>query len=282
MVERRRWNDIVAYAILIFGVFIVVFPVYVALIASTHDAATVVNGNMPLTPGGHALENYYRAIFVGGSRATREPVGHMLMNSFVMAMGIAVGKIFISILSAYAVVYFRFPFRKTAFWIIFVTLMLPVEVRIYPTYKVIADLHMLDSYAGLILPLIASATGTLLFRQFFMTIPDELLEASRIDGAGPYRFFKDTLLPLSVTTMAALFVIQFIYGWNQYLWPLLVSTQDSMQTIVTGIKKMLTTTDELAEWQLAMATAILAMLPPVAVVVFMQRLFVRGLVETEK
>ena len=177
-----------------------------------------------------------------------------------------VGKIFISILSAYAVVYFRFPFRKTAFWIIFVTLMLPVEVRIYPTYKVVADLQMLDTYAGLILPLIASATGTLLFRQFFMTMPDELLEASRIDGAGPFRFFWDTLLPLSVTTIAALFVIQFIYGWNQYLWPLLITTQDSMQTIVTGIKKMLVTTDELAEWQLAMATAVLAMLPPVAVV----------------
>ena len=237
---------------------------------------------MPLTPGGHMLENYYRAIFVGGSRASREPVGQMLMNSFISAIGIAVGKIFISILSAYAVVYFRFPFRKTAFWIIFITLMLPVEVRIYPTYKVVADLHMLDTYAGLILPLIASATGTLLFRQFFMTIPEELLEASRIDGAGPFRFFWDTLLPLSVTTIAALFVIQFIYGWNQYLWPLLITTQDSMQTIVTGIKKMLYTTDELAEWQLAMATAILAMLPPVAVVVFMQRLFVRGLVETEK
>jgi sn-glycerol 3-phosphate transport system permease protein len=282
MVEHRRWNDLIAYLILALGVLLVVFPVYIALIASTHDAATVVNGNMPMLPGGHAMENYYRAIFVGGSRASREPVGHMLINSFVMAMGIALGKIFISILSAYAVVYFRFPFRMTAFWIIFMTLMLPVEVRIYPTYKVIADLKMLDSYGGLILPLIASATGTLLFRQFFMTIPDELLEASRIDGAGPYRFFKDTLLPLSVTTMAALFVIQFIYGWNQYLWPLLITTQDSMQTIVTGIKKMLTTTDELAEWQLAMATAILAMLPPVAVVIFMQRLFVRGLVETEK
>ncbi|UGV24517.1 sn-glycerol-3-phosphate ABC transporter permease UgpE [Rhodopseudomonas boonkerdii] len=282
MVEHRRWNDIVAYLILTLGVLLVVFPVYIAFIASTHDAATVVNGNMPMLPGGHMLENYYRAIFVGGSRASREPVGHMLINSFIMAMGIALGKIFISILSAYAVVYFRFPFRMTAFWIIFITLMLPVEVRIYPTYKVIADLKMLDSYGGLILPLIASATGTLLFRQFFMTVPDELLEASRIDGAGPYRFFKDTLLPLSVTTMAALFVIQFIYGWNQYLWPLLITTQDSMQTIVTGIKKMLTTTDELAEWQLAMATAVLAMLPPVAVVIFMQRLFVRGLVETEK
>jgi sn-glycerol 3-phosphate transport system permease protein len=282
MVERRTLSDIVAYAILSLGVLIVAFPVYLALIASTHDAITVIGGNLPLSPGAHTLENYYRAIFVGGARTSREPVGFMLMNSFISATGIALGKIFISILSAYAIVYFRFPFRKTAFWIIFITLMLPVEVRIYPTYKVVSDLHMLDSYAGLILPLIASATGTLLFRQFFMTVPDELLEASRIDGAGPLQFFWDTLLPLSITTIAALFVIQFIYGWNQYLWPLLITTKDSMQTIVIGIKKMLTTTDELAEWQLAMATAVLAMLPPVAVVVFMQRLFVRGLVETEK
>jgi sn-glycerol 3-phosphate transport system permease protein len=282
MVEHRPLQDILAYVILTLGVFIFAFPVYLALIASTHDAITVIGGKLPLLPGGHTLENYYRAIFVGSARASRQPVGVMLTNSFISAIGIALGKIVISILSAYSIVYFRFPFRKTAFWIIFITLMLPVEVRIYPTYKVVADLHMLDTYAGLILPLIASATGTLLFRQFFMTVPDELLEASRIDGAGPFRFFKDTLLPLSTTTMAALFVIQFIYGWNQYLWPLLITTQDSMQTIVIGIKNMLTTTDELAEWQLAMATAVLAMLPPVAVVVFMQRLFVRGLVETEK
>jgi sn-glycerol 3-phosphate transport system permease protein len=282
MVEHHRLNDIIAYGILTIGVLIFAFPVYVAVIASTHDAVTVISGNLPLAPGNQALENYYRAIFVGGSRFAREPVGRLLLNSLITATGIAVGKILISILSAYAVVYFRFPFRKTAFWIIFITLMLPVEVRIYPTYKVVADLHMLDTYAGLILPLIASATGTLLFRQFFLTIPDELLEASRIDGAGPFRFFWDTLLPLSMTTCAALFVIQFIYGWNQYLWPVLITTQDSMQTIVIGIKKMLSTTDELAEWQLAMATAVLAMVPPVAVVVLMQRLFVKGLVETEK
>jgi sn-glycerol 3-phosphate transport system permease protein len=282
MVEHRPFTNFIAYFILSIGVLIVAFPVYLAFIASTHDAATVVTGNMPLMPGQHTAENYYRIIVQGASRQIREPVATMLFNSFVSAIGIALGKIFISILSAYAVVYFRFPFRKTAFWIIFITLMLPVEVRIYPTYKVVADLNLLDTYTGLILPLIASATGTLLFRQFFMTVPDELLEASRIDGAGPFRFFKDTLLPLSVTTMAALFVIQFIYGWNQYLWPLLITTQDSMQTIVTGIKKMLVTTDALAEWQLAMATAVLAMLPPVAVVIFMQRLFVRGLVETEK
>ena len=282
MVEHRPWNDIIAYAILTLAVFVVAFPVYLALIASTHDAATVVSGNLPLVPGRHTLENYYRAIFVGGSRTSREPVGHMLMNSFISATGIAVGKIIISILSAYAVVYFRFPFRKTAFWIIFVTLMLPVEVRIYPTYKVVADLHMLDTYAGLILPLIASATATLLFRQFFLTVPKELVEASKIDGAGPLRFFKDTLLPLSVTNIAALFVILFIYGWNQYLWPLLITTRDDMQTIVIGIKKIVATHDALTEWQLAMATAVLAMLPPVAVVIFMQKLFVKGLIETEK
>ena len=282
MVEHRPLSDFIAYAILTLGVFIVAFPVYLALIASTHDAATVVGGHMPATPGNQTLENYYRAVFVGGSRTSREPVANMLINSFVSAIGIAVGKIFISILSAYAVVYFRFPFRKTAFWIIFITLMLPVEVRIYPTYKVVADLRMLDTYAGLILPLIASATGTLLFRQFFMTVPDELLEASRIDGAGPWRFFWDTLLPLSVTTIAALFVIQFIYGWNQYLWPLLITTKDSMQTIVIGIKKMIVTSDALTEWQLVMATAMLAMLPPVLVVTLMQRWLVKGLVDSSK
>jgi sn-glycerol 3-phosphate transport system permease protein len=237
---------------------------------------------MTLIPGGHFFENYYRTLFVGTAKTTRQPVIAMMFNSFVMAMTIAIGKIVISIISAYAVVYYRFPFRMAAFWLIFVTLMLPVEVRIYPTYKIVADLGLLDTYAGLAVPLIASATGTLLFRQFFMTIPDELMEASQIDGAGPVRFFIDTVLPLSITTIAALFVIQFIYGWNQYLWPLLITTRDNMQTIVIGIKKMIVTQDALTEWQLAMTTAVLAMLPPVAVVILMQKLFVRGLVETEK
>ncbi|MBW0004665.1 MAG: sn-glycerol-3-phosphate ABC transporter permease UgpE, partial [Hyphomicrobiales bacterium] len=203
-------------------------------------------------------------------------------NSFVMAIGIALGKIAISIICAYAIVFFSFPFRMAAFWIIFVTLMLPVEVRIYPTYKIASDLHLLDSYAGLTLPLIASATATLLFRQFFMTVPKELVEASKIDGAGPLRFFKDTLLPLSLTNIAALFVILFIYGWNQYLWPLLITTRDDMQTIVIGIKKIIDVHDALTEWNVAMATAVLAMLPPVLVVITMQRLFVKGLIETEK
>jgi sn-glycerol 3-phosphate transport system permease protein len=282
MVEREGIRRYVAHLILWIGIAVVAFPVYLAIIASTQEAAQIANGQMSLLPGGHFLENYSKAIFVGTSGSTREPVGVMLFNSLVMALSIAVGKIAISIVSAYAIVYFRFPFRMSIFWMIFITLMLPVEVRIYPTYKIAADLGMLDSYSGLTLPLIASATATLLFRQFFMTVPDELLEASRIDGAGPFRFFKDTLLPLSRTNMAALFVILFIYGWNQYLWPLLITTRDDMQTIVIGIRKMITTTDALTEWPIVMATAVLAMLPPVAVVIVMQRLFVRGLVETEK
>ncbi|WP_332681402.1 sn-glycerol-3-phosphate ABC transporter permease UgpE [Bosea sp. (in: a-proteobacteria)] len=282
MVEDRRLGDIIAYVILTIGVLILAFPVWLTFVASTWDNATIINGQLPLYPGPHLFENYYRILFVGTSGTTREPVAGMMFNSFVMAMAIALGKIFISVLSAYAIVYYRFPFRMAAFWIIFVTLMLPVEVRIFPTFKVVSDLRMLDTYQGLAVPLIASATGTLLFRQFFMTIPDELLEASKIDGAGPFKFFKDTVWPLSLTTIAALFVIQFIYGWNQYLWPLLVTTKDSMQTIVIGIRKMIVTSDALTEWQLAMATAMLAMLPPVFVVIAMQRLFVKGLVETEK
>ena len=282
MVQKRSFLDFVPHLILILGVLVVVFPVYVAFVASTWDAATISNGTMPLTPGPHFLDNYYRTIFIGTSGSTREPVGAMMFNSLIMALSIALGKIAISLISAFAVVYFRFPFRMAAFWTIFVTLMLPVEVRIYPTYKIVADLHLLDTYAGLTIPLIASATATLLFRQFFMTVPDELVEASMIDGAGPMKFFWDTLLPLSITSVAAMFVIQFIYGWNQYLWPLLITTKDSMQTIVIGIKKMIVTQDALTEWQIAMATAILAMLPPVFVVVAMQKLFVKGLVETEK
>jgi sn-glycerol 3-phosphate transport system permease protein len=282
MVERRTWfSTFLPHFVLILGVLIVAFPVYVAFVGSSWDAGTIANGTMPLYPGSHLVENYSRALLAGNATA-REPVGPMLLNSFIMAIIIAFGKIAISIISAYAVVYFRFPLRQSAFWLIFITLMLPVEVRIYPTYKIVADLGMLDTYAGLAVPLIASATATLLFRQFFMTIPDELVEASKIDGAGPMKFFVDTVLPLSITTIAALFVIQFIYGWNQYLWPLLITTRENMQTIVIGIKKMLVTQDALTEWQLAMATAVLAMLPPVLVVLLMQKLFVRGLVETEK
>ena len=282
MVENRPFNNLLPHLILWIGIAIVAFPVYLAFVGSTHEPTIISNGQMPLTPGGQFFENYYRTIFVGTSGTTREPVGTMLFNSFVMAMVIALGKIAISILSAYAIVYFSFPLRKSAFWIIFITLMLPVEVRIYPTYKIAADLNLLDTYAGLTLPLVASATATLLFRQFFMTVPDELVEASRIDGAGPFRFFWDTLLPLSRTNMAALFVILFILGWNQYLWPLLITNQESMYTVVIGIKRMIAGGDATSEWNLIMATAMLALLPPALVVVLMQKWFVKGLVETEK
>jgi sn-glycerol 3-phosphate transport system permease protein len=282
MVENQRFGNLPAHLVLIVGVVIVAFPVYLAIVGSTHSAETIANGQLPLWPGDQLIENYRRALFVGTTRTTRALVATMLFNSLVMALAIAIGKIAISLLSAFAIVYFRFPFRYAAFWVIFLTLMVPVEVRIYPTYAIAANLNLLDTYTGLAVPLIASATATLLFRQFFMTVPDELVEAAQIDAAGPLRFFRDILLPLSRTNIAALFVILFIYGWNQYLWPLLITTRDDMQTIVIGIKKIVATHDALTEWQLAMATAVLAMLPPVAVVVFMQKLFVKGLIETEK
>jgi sn-glycerol 3-phosphate transport system permease protein len=282
MVERQKFGNVIPHIVLCIGVLIVAFPVYLAFVATTQDTATIANGQMSLLPGGHFLETFYRTLFIGSSGTTREPVFVMLFNSFVMAMMIAVGKIAISIISAYAVVYFRFPFRMTIFWLIFITLMLPVEVRIYPTYKIVADLHLLDSYAGLSLPLIASATATLLFRQFFMTVPDELVEAARMDGAGPLRFFKDVLVPLSATSIAALFVIQFIYGWNQYLWPLLMATNENMYPVVIGIKRMISGGDSAQQWNLVMATAMLAMIPPALVVLLMQKWFVKGLVDTEK
>mgnify|MGYP001340741777 CR=1 FL=1 len=283
MVGRRGFlARSLPHLVLLAGTAIVTFPIYLALVGSTQEASVIANGQMSLLPGPAGADTYFRTILVGPSGTTREPVGTMLLNSFVMATLVAAGKIAISMLSAFAVVYFRFPFRKAAFWTIFVTLMLPVEVRIFPTYKVAADLGLLDTMAGLTLPLIASATATLLFRQFFMTVPEELVEAAKIDGAGPMRFFRDMLVPLSRTNMAALFVILFIYGWNQYLWPLLITTRDDMQTIAIGIRKMIVTTDAMTEWQVVMATAVLAMLPPILVVVVMQKLFVRGLVETEK
>ena len=220
-------------------------------------------------------------LFAGAGNQSAQ-VGRMMVNSLIMALVIAVGKIVISMLSAFAIVYFRFPGRKLAFWLIFITLMLPVEVRILPTYQVISDLKMLDSYFGLTVPLIASATATFLFRQFFLTMPDELVEAAKIDGAGPLRFFKDVLFPLSKTNIAALFVILFIYGWNQYLWPLLITTQENLYTVVIGIKRMISGGDAATEWNLVMATAMLALLPPVLVVIFMQKWFVKGLVDSEK
>lgn len=278
MVEKRGVGLWLTHLGLIIGVAFIFFPIWLAFVASTVEQQDIVRPPMPLLPGEHFYENYARALTSG----VNAPVALMLLNSAVMALGIAFGKIAISLLSAFAIVYFRFPGRRLFFWLIFLTLMLPVEVRIVPTYEVIANFKMLNSYSGLILPLIASATATFLFRQFFMTIPDELAEAARVDGAGPMRFFKDILLPMSRTNIAALFVILFIYGWNQYLWPLLITTDPSMNTIVMGIKQMFPSGDDTADWPVIMATSILAMIPPVLVVIGMQRLFVRGLVESEK
>jgi sn-glycerol 3-phosphate transport system permease protein len=281
MVERRPAWTLITHAVLLLGLFVVVFPVYVTLVASTHTAEDLV-GKVPLWFGDRFIENYRTVLSTGMRSAGPTSVGVMMGNSLIMALTVAVGKIVISILSAYAIVYFRFPFRMACFWTIFLTLMLPVEVRIMPTFKVVADLGLLNTYAGLTVPLIASATATFLFRQFFLTVPDELTEAARIDGAGPLRFFASILVPLSRTNIAALLVILFIFGWNQYLWPLLMTTQEGMYTIVMGIKRMTAAAEAAANWNLVMATAVLAMLPPVAIVVLMQRWFIKGLIETEK
>ena len=285
MVENRPAATVLSHLVLILGVVVVAFPLYVTFIASTQTSQQIVqNAPMSLLPGGHMLETYRVAL--GGAETSYgqkvPPVAPMMLVSLISALVISIGKIAISLLSAFAFVYFRFPGRGLCFWMIFVTLMLPVEVRIIPTFKVVSDLGMLDSYVGLTLPLIASATATFLFRQFFLTIPDELAEAARIDGAGPMRFFRDVVLPLSKTNMAALFVILFILGWNQYLWPLLITSSESMYTVVIGIKRMIAGGDAANEWNIVMATALLAMIPPALVVVLMQKWFVKGLVDTEK
>ena len=282
MVEKRPLLDLVSHGVLILGAALVAFPIYVTFVASTLTFEQIMSVPMPLLPGSHLVENYTQVLTAGTTTGSRAAVGNMLINSMVMALAVPLGKISISILSSFAIVYFRFPLRNFFFWMIFVTLMLPVEVRIIPTFKVIADLGLLNTYGGLILPLIASATATFLFRQFFMTIPDELAEAARIDGAGPMRFFWDVVVPLSKTSMAALFVIQFIYGWNQYLWPLLITSDQKYYTLLIGIKRMLDVGEGQAEWQIIMAATILAMLPPVAVVIFMQKQFIKGMTETEK
>ncbi|TWH34726.1 sn-glycerol 3-phosphate transport system permease protein [Aminobacter sp. J15] len=282
MLGISRGSRYTAHAILIIGLLIVAFPIYYTFVASTHSLQTILRPPLPLLPGGRFWENYTTALFGGIGRIGGVDVSTLLFNTTVVALAIAIGKIVISILSAFAIVFFRFPLRMFFFWVIFVTLMLPVEVRILPTYKVMVDLGLIDTYTGLTLPLMASATATLLFRQFFLTIPGELVEAARVDGAGPWRFFKDILLPLSKTNIAALFVILFIYGWTQYLWPLLVTNRNDMNTIVIALRKMISFADADTQWHLVMVTCVLAILPPILVVVLMQRWFVKGLVETEK
>ena len=283
MIERNPGLRVLGHVVMVLGLLIVAFPLYLAFVASTHTAEAIVQVPMPLVPGSNLVQTYASALFGGGTGGgSTAPAARMMWVSLMTALIIAFGKIAISLLSAFAIVYFRFPLKNLFFWAIFVTLMLPVEVRIMPTYKVVSDLGMLNTYAGLTVPLIASATATFLFRQFFLTVPDELVEAARVDGAGPMRFFKDILLPLSKTSIAALFVIQFIYGWNQYLWPLLVTTSEDMYPVVIGIKRMIAGGDAANDWNIVMATALLAMLPPAIVVVVMQKWFVKGLVDTEK
>ena len=282
MIEKRPVANLIGHLMLIIGIIIVAFPIYYTFVASTMTSAEILRPPISLLPGGHFLENYGDALSGGVERVVGVSLSRMLWNTFVVAVVIAVGKITISFLSAFAIVFFRFPLRMVFFWMIFVTLMLPVEVRILPTYKVIVDLGMIDTYAGLTLPLMASATATFLFRQFFLTVPGELLEAARIDNAGPFRFMRDILLPLSKTNIAALFVILFIYGWTQYLWPLLVTNDAKMSTIIIGLRKMVDFADAATPWNFVMVTAILAIIPPIIVVVLMQRWFVKGLVETEK
>ncbi|WP_428246051.1 sn-glycerol-3-phosphate ABC transporter permease UgpE [Ferrovibrio sp.] len=285
MIERRPVADFISHATLTLVGLIVAFPIYLAIIAASHTIPDLAQSPMPMLPGAEFFKNTAQALFegpqlVGVSGGT--PALLLMANSLLMAVSIAVGKIIISLLSAFAIVYFRFPLKNFFFWMIFITLMLPVEVRIIPTYKIVADLGLLDTYTGLVLPLIASATATFLFRQFFMTVPDELVEAARIDGAGPMRFFWDVLVPLARTSIAAMFVIQFIYGWNQYLWPLLIASDANYQTIVLAIGRLVRAPDAFLEWPVIMGMVVLALLPPVAVVVLMQRWFVKGLVETEK
>ncbi|RVU86665.1 sn-glycerol-3-phosphate ABC transporter permease UgpE [Leucothrix sargassi] len=278
MVQKQGLGIAMSHVLILFGIAIIIFPIYLAFVASTHDQAALVSPPMPLLPGEHFWKNYAEALGSG----VNVPVWKMLLNSMVMSLGITFGKIIISLLSAFAIVYFNFRFKMVFFWMIFITLMLPVEVRIVPTYQVIADFGMLNSYSGLIFPLIASATATFLFRQVFMSMPNELVEAAKVDGAGPMKFFWDILIPVSKTNIAALFVILFIYGWNQYLWPLLITTDPEMNTIVMGIKQMFPSGDDITNWPVIMATAMLAMLPPIMVIIFMQRLFVKGLVDSEK
>ncbi len=282
MIENRPFFTFFTHLVIIIGIIVIAFPVWITFVAATHDAIRMTQSPIPILPGDQFWVNLKDTLWSGVSEADTRPISRMLMNSFIMAMVIAIGKIIISLLSAFAIVYFRFPFRMGFFWMIFLTLMLPVEVRILPTFEVVADLGLLNSYAGLTLPLLASATATFMFRQVFLTVPDELLEAARIDGAGPMRFFFDILIPISRTNIAALFVILFIYGWNQYLWPLLITTDQSMVTVVMGIKEMLESAEQAPVWNRIMMTTLLAMIPPIIVVISMQKLFVKGLTETEK
>lgn len=277
-------NKLSDHLILILGAFLMLFPVWLIFASSTHDSTTILTEGLQVIPGDNLLEIYHKAWTTDQGFSADVTAKTMIINSLIMGLGFAVGKIIISMCAAYALVYFRLPYASFWFWLIFVTLLLPLEVRIMPSYEVVSQLGMLNSYSGLIIPLIASATATFFFRQFFKTIPDELLEAAQLDNAGPVRFLLDILLPLSRTMMAAIFIIMFVVGWNQYLWPIMMVTDESYNTILMGIKQILANINETPDprYAYAFAMVILAMLPPVLVVIIFQRWFVKGLVESEK
>ncbi len=280
-----NWRLISTHAILIVGVLFMSMPVWIAFATSTHAPETILRDGLKFWPGGHFFETYSEVLFVEGGVMKSVLGTTMLKNSMILGIGFAVGKVIISMLAAYAIVYFRFRLAVPLFWVIFMTLLLPLEVRIIPSYEVVSGLGLLDTHTGLIVPLIASATGTFFFRQFFRAVPDELLEAARLDGATPWRFFVDILVPLSKTMIAAILIIMFVVGWNQYLWPLIMTTKEENYTLVIGIKQIyqiLSEGGELPQYQKAFALTILATLPPVLVVLVFQNWFVKGLVESEK
>ncbi|KZK77764.1 L-arabinose transport system permease protein AraQ [Pseudovibrio sp. W64] len=280
MKRSQFWDHV----ILVLGALFMLVPVVYALMTSSHDAVSIYKEGLQLSPGGHFVDTYKQVLTEAGG-FTKSVTGlTMLWNSLVLGLGFAIGKIIISMLAAYAIVYFRFPLGTFFFWIIFSTLLLPLEVRILPSYEIVQGLGMANTYSGLIIPLIASATGTFYFRQFFKSVPDELVEAARIDGAGPLKFFIDILVPLSKTMIAAIFIIMFVFGWNQYLWPTLITTDESLFTLVRGMKQILQVWigAQIPDTNQAMALAVLAMLPPVLIVVIFQSWFVKGLVESEK
>ena len=281
MIEQSKRQKVLPHVLLWLAIVILLFPIYLVVVASTWTSAEILAAPMPIYPGPHFLGNYSRALLEGAKNLGASALT-MMSNSFIMALGISVGKIIVSLLAAYAIVFFDFKLKRLCFWSIFITLMLPVEVRIMPTYKVISDLGMLNSYWGLILPMIVSATAVFLFRQFFLSVPREIAEASQIDGAKPMAFFAQILVPMTRTPVAAMFVIQFIYGWNQYLWPLLITTKERFYTLLIGINRMLSGADVQIEWQIVMATTLLALLPPVLVVIMMQKQFITGMTDTEK
>lgn len=272
-------NRIAAHCSLISFIILLFAPLYLAIVAASHEGSAMMQAPLPIWPGTSFLHNIKTVLFDGLAATGGEPIWRMLVNSFVMAVSIALGKIFLALMSAFALVYFQFPYKKLLFALIFSTMMLPVEVRIVPTFQVIASLGWINSFTGLSLPLMASATATFLFRQFFKTIPQELVDAAKLDGAGPLRFFYNILLPLSKPQIAALFIILFVYGWNQYLWPLVITTDTKMATIVMGIRYLAGVADQIPQWHYIMTVALIALLPPCLVVITMQRWFEKGLTQ---